>query len=160
MANKPFADRFWDRVSKGASDDCWLWTGRKNRQGYGDMMINKVRTKVHRVAYEIQIGPIPEGLYVLHNCPNGDNPSCCNGRHLWVGTQRDNIRDMMAKGRGVFQNQRGESNPYAKLTADKVRTIRLRAASGQSPTSLSREFGVSLNTITMVVSRGTWSHIA
>ncbi len=55
--------------------------------------------KAHRFAYELTRGPVPEGLHVLHDCPGGDNPACCNERHLWLGTNDDNVADKVAKGR-------------------------------------------------------------
>jgi hypothetical protein len=91
-------------LSKIKVDDngCWLWTGFKGNSGYGNFEINnnkkdgRVTMKVHRLSYEIFKGPIPEGMLVCHTC---DVRECCNPEHLWLGTQQQNIADMMAKGR-------------------------------------------------------------
>jgi hypothetical protein len=77
--------------------DCWEWTAAKNNIGYGMFRFSKelMRT-AHRVSYEINKGPIPHGMVVCHTC---DNPKCVNPDHLWVGTHKDNSRDMTSKGR-------------------------------------------------------------
>lgn len=88
------------------TDNCWNWTGRLDRDGYG--MVDGVLRKnygqrAHRVSYQIYKGDIPNGLVVLHSC---DNPSCCNPDHLSVGTQADNVKDAQMKGR-LKGNPRG-----------------------------------------------------
>jgi len=87
--------RFWAKVQKTAT--CWLWTGTRTRQGYGQFAVDKrTRASAHRMAYELTHGPIPEGLDVLHKC---DNPPCCNPEHLFLGTHQDNMIDAVHKGR-------------------------------------------------------------
>jgi hypothetical protein len=71
--------------------------------GYGMLGLGRrtdPKTAAHRVAWTVAVGPIPEGLNVLHHC---DNRPCCNPAHLWLGTQRDNLLDMVAKGRHGMQ---------------------------------------------------------
>lgn len=85
------------------SDDCWNWTGYKTEKGYGKFGINYRAHLAHRLSYEYFIEPIPKGLFVCHHC---DNPSCVNPFHLFVGTNRDNMIDMYAKGRGNPPNRK------------------------------------------------------
>ena len=89
--------RFWNKVDK--SGVCWLWTAAARRTGYGQFRVGAKMAHAHRVSWELERGPIPDGLYVLHNCPGGDNPSCVNPDHLWLGTHAENVADMVAKGR-------------------------------------------------------------
>ena len=76
---------------------CWLWLGSVKGGEYGQIRIHCVNMFAHRVSYEEYVGPIPEETQVLHRC---DTPSCINPSHLFLGTQRDNMEDMAAKGRG------------------------------------------------------------
>lgn len=88
-------ERFWGYVDKGG--DCWLWTAGCFKRGYGAFAYEGKRPGyAHRFSYELHHGPIPEGKLVMHKC---DNRKCVNPEHLKAGTQRDNIRDSMAKDR-------------------------------------------------------------
>ena len=96
---KPPAERYLERIDKHSSPHgCWLWTGAVG-DGYGEISINNWPVTVHRFSWEIHRGPIPEGMWVLHNCPGGDNRLCSNPDHLWLGNAQDNVDDMYAKGR-------------------------------------------------------------
>jgi hypothetical protein len=96
---KPKADpaaRFWAKVQRG--EGCWEWQGANNGKGYGCFGKEGSRPYyAHRFSWELHAGPIPDGLFVLHRC---DNRRCVNPEHLFLGTQGDNMRDMIAKGRG------------------------------------------------------------
>ncbi len=159
---KPVEQRFWRFVAKGANDECWLWTGAKADLGYGKFYLSRERKgeRAHRVAWEMLRGAIPIGLYVLHNCPGGDNPACVNPNHLFLGTKRDNSRDMVAKGRNVYRIRIGEANNKARLTSEAVRAIRSALVSGVSASSLARQFGVHHSTVQRVAAGRTWRHVA
>lgn len=73
MAKKPVEERFWAKVKK--SDQCWEWTASLHKFGYGWLTIDGRREVAHRVSYGLNVGPIPAGLHVLHEC---DNPKMCS----------------------------------------------------------------------------------
>jgi hypothetical protein len=114
------ADRFWSKVLK--TETCWLWQAQRNNKGYGCLAVyrsDKGRhwpTYAHRLSWTLTNGPIPDELNVLHRC---DTPACVNPDHLFLGTQCDNMRDCVNKGRMP------PSTSHAKLTEDQVRGIRI-----------------------------------
>lgn len=152
---------FWSKVAIGKPDECWNWLGYRMPRGQGQIRF-KGRTRLaHRVAYHIQHGEIATGLNVCHLC---DNPSCVNPAHLFLGTQKENIADMISKGRQRFSKKgesrcAGESNGCAKLTADAVRSIRTRAARGERQPSIARDFGITNKTVSKIVLRQRWRHV-
>jgi hypothetical protein len=100
---------FWERVQIGGLDQCWNWTGYREKQtGYGKVFFEKRLNSAHRYAYIVSRGPIPTGMLVCHRC---DNRLCQNPTHLFVGTIADNNRDMFAKGRGSKPPSSAKSTP-------------------------------------------------
>jgi hypothetical protein len=85
LAKRPFEKRFWSRVQK--TDTCWLWLGALHN-GYGGINVDGKRTPVHRAAYELLIGPIPEGLVIDHLCRVRN---CVNPVHLEPVTNAENV---------------------------------------------------------------------
>ncbi len=101
-------DRLYAKLPAGLTDDeCWLWPGAKS-DGYGCMKFQGKVLRVHRAMYEVHNGTIPDGLKILHSC---DNPPCCNPKHLSLGTQADNVKDMIAKKR----HRNGGTGPIAPI---------------------------------------------
>jgi len=158
----PLQERFWSKVAvcehgKTCRECCWPWTGATNKDGYG-ILYRTQKPKVtwyraHCVAYELFIGPIPEGLHVLHDCPGGDKPGCVNyNGHLWTGTQADNNADRDKKGRGGHLRRRGERNGRAKVTDIDVAEIRrLYAETGISQARLQTLYNISESQIYRIV---------
>ena len=147
-------ERLFTKIVQSPNPDaCWAWTGRvlPGPRGYGSLKVDGRETLAHRLMWELTNGPIPDGLCVCHRC---DNPPCCNPDHLFLGTKKDNTLDALEKGR-LF-NPKGEQNPNAKLTADRVREI--RSASG-TIRELATRYGVSPALIGFIRQRRAWRHI-
>lgn len=93
-------DRFADKITESANG-CWEWTGHIDRDGYG-LFTALGRMKAHRFSFLAFCGVIEPGYLVCHHC---DNRRCCNPAHLYAGTNRDNIDDMLARGRHNNQHK-------------------------------------------------------
>lgn len=156
--SRPLSERLWSRVDKRGPDECWLWNGYKDRQGYGRIGVAKHKIEgAHRVAWEVTFGPIPKGLCVCHDCPDGDNPSCCNPNHLWLGDNDQNIQDMVIKGR---QN-RGRKHRSAKIDENAVSEIRFtKETLPVTNAALAKAWGISSNQVAYILSRKNWRHVA
>lgn len=127
----------------GGPDACWPWTAKAKSQGYGVLSINGRQRRAHRVVYEIANGPIPKGLRVCHRC---DNPPCCNPRHLFAGTAKDNSLDMARK-------ERAGRN---KLTGEQVAAIR---ADPRTTKEIAPDYGVHWSNIASIKAGATWVHV-
>jgi hypothetical protein len=127
---------------------CLLWTDSVDTDGRGRAYVDGREQLAHRVAWKAARGPIPDGLKVCHTC---DIPSCINPNHLFLGTQLDNMRDKMAKGRHV--SHAGERHGRAKLTAEQVETVRV---STDAQRTLALRYGVSKSLISMIRSGQRW----
>lgn len=150
MKRPTLAERFWAKVRRGHG--CWLWQGSCfEPSGYGNLSHENRTLLAHRVAWVIENGPIPEGLWILHRC---DNPPCVRPSHLYAGTPKDNAQDKVRRGRW-----RGNQ----KLTELQVvmikLAVRLYPQRGTIRT-LAQECRVSHNAVADVARGKTWRSIA
>jgi hypothetical protein len=147
---------FWKRVEKAGPDDCWLWTGSKTNQGYGQMRAGGVVTYVHRISWVIANGDIPQdgesyhGTVIRHKC---DTRLCVNPKHLEPGTQSDNLWD--AADRDRIQRNR-EKPRNSKLDEKDVEEIR---KSNLSPLELALRYEVLPQTIWSIRTGRTWTSV-
>ena len=147
---------FQAKIKVDPDTGCHLWIAALNHCGYALFSRNRSSVLAHRFAYETFVGPIPDGLHVLHRC---DTPACVNIEHLFLGTHQDNMSDMAAKGRARPPKVRGERHGRATLTDEDVRAIRARWAAGEARKTLSRDYGVTTGNIHAIVNRLTWRHL-
>lgn len=151
---------FWSRVDKNGpihpvlKSRCWLWTGYKLKQGYGQFRSKKT----HRLAYVHTKGDIPDGMFVCHKC---DNPPCCNPDHLFLGTAQDNMTDKVNKGRqytGGGPPSPGEKNGNVVLNQEQVNKIKEMHASGKSTNGIIREMNltVSYSCVRRIITGKLW----
>ena len=161
---KTVAERFFAKVDKNGPvpahrpelGQCWIWTGYRETTSSGSrgmVTANSRRERSHRAAWRLAHGSIPDGLWVLHRC---DNPLCVRASHLFLGTAKTNVADMISKGRHCH----GSRVAWAKLDeADVIEIRRLRALGGRLAPIAAR-FGVSESLICMVCRRYHWKHVA
>lgn len=158
MARAPAgAVEFWAKVRKTPS--CWLWTGKKNAYGYGLVRRRTVSSnmiKAHRYSWELTRASPLKNLFVLHRC---DVRACVNPKHLFLGTQRDNAKDMWAKGRAKPTPSIGSKHGNAKLTEKSILQIRKSYKNGDSLAALGRKFNVTAENIAHIVHRRAWTHV-
>jgi hypothetical protein len=147
-AYKRYVDKFWVFVNKTNDNECWLWYGRKYKNGYGKFGISNKDYLAHRISYVIAHSNLPSHLKVCHDC---DNKLCVNPYHLFLGTQEDNIQDMLSKGRC---NPSKELNHYrCKLSNVSVVKIRELFSSGNYlQKELATMFKVNQNHISRIIS--------
>lgn len=145
-------------VIRNGDNECWGWKGcAPKNPGYGQFRYEGILEKAHRASWMIYFGDIPENVYVLHRC---DNRLCSNPKHLFLGTNADNMRDMISKGRNKCIGQKGEKNPMAKLTADKVKEIRQMLAKKISPKVIAKDFDISYGHVFGLKQNMTWKDLA
>ena len=141
--------RFWSRVVVGGPEDCWLWTGFTDKDGYGQYKTDLKVEYTHRYAYRLKNGEIPTDACVMHSC---DTPACCNPAHLSTGSQQDNITDKVNKTRQA----RGSQHGLTRFTEQDVRDIR---TSSLPQRVLAHKYGVSQATIWNVKHKIVWGHV-
>ena len=109
-------ERFWSKIDIKAPEDCWEFKGTL-RNGYGMFWYSGTYVQAHRFAWELHYNrKVPYGMLILHHC---DNPKCVNHRHLYCGTQQDNMKDRTVRGRAIctrWMAKQRRINEERKLT--------------------------------------------
>jgi len=145
--------RFVDLIIPGENpDDCWGWRGTLTDGKYPNFY-GEGQTRGHRYSYQYFKGKIPKGLLVCHSC---DTPSCCNPRHLFTGSYKDNMIDAKTKGRTLA----GEKNAMAKLTKAEVLNIKKLRKKGLMYREIQERFPVALSLLHRICNQQSWSHVA
>lgn len=158
--------KFWSRIDVKAETECWTWMCGKSRLGYGKMSIGKKCIRAHRFALVVSGVEIPENMCACHSC---DNPSCCNPKHLWVGSQSDNQKDRAAKGRSSRGERNpskthpelfcGENNHASMLTDEIVSELRKNPPIGLNMSTESLKYSISPEAFRSAIVGDTWKHV-
>ncbi len=131
---------------------CWQWIGATGRGGYGNLGFTlsikrhgfrvNLPVRAHVAAYQMLVGPIPDGHHVLHEC---DNPPCCNPAHLFTGTQVDNVRDAILKGR------QPDTRSLNFVDAEDIRSLYKPYDRRFGTRALGRLYGIPFQTVSLIV---------
>ena len=142
MKYRPLKERFNEKYKINAETGCWDWTAATINGTYGNIGgergPNHRMMLAHRVSYELNVGPIPDGKFVLHEC---DNMLCVNPDHLFVSDHQGNMTDMAQKGRARL------------LSSDQVKDAEYLVTRGRSQASIGKMFGVSRMTISLALKK-------
>lgn len=136
--------RFWKMVLKTGKapshipeiGQCWSWLGDTDNYGYGHIFVDGKMMKAHRFSWIIHFGAIPRIFHVCHHC---DNPPCVRPEHLFLGTDMDNMRDCIEKGRYVAP-PRHYGTRMNRETVDAVKKLRKEGASYET---IHKSLGIS-----------------
>lgn len=151
----PLEERFWSKVNK--TEYCWEWCGSTNSTGRGQIYYNGKSHLAHRISWFIHHGEMPH-LFVCHKCDNG---LCIRPDHLFLGTQTENMRDCVNKGRFVqnINPVRGANHCNAILDeAGVVKILRLRSE-GMLYREIAEIMGVKKGAIAQIMAGANWKHV-
>lgn len=157
---------------------CWIWTGMKNRKGYGLMKIGRRGFSCHRVSFEMHTRELSPGECALHTC---DRPSCVNPSHIYAGSNQDNVNDKMKRGRFVpfgpvpadrrargakngaytkpHRVRKGSNNGRSKLNERQIPAIRGLLIGGVSRKAIAKTYSVSEGLIDQIAQGKIWRHV-
>lgn len=140
-------ERFWAKVCR--TETCWLWTGSRMKHGYGHFRISQPRSMIysHRLSFMLHNDVDIRGRVVRHTC---DVPACVNPAHLVLGTQNDNVQDMIRRNRGA------KGTAVGKLLPAQVREIRARLQAGERQQDIAKDYNISRPAISVIKSRKVW----
>jgi len=142
-------------ILKNMDTKCWVWTGYRNEKGYAITYKNGKNRKAHRIIHEIINNVIiPDDMLLLHHC-DGGSIGCVNPDHTYIGTEEDNIKDMIERDRFV----KGADVINAKINDEIALDIRLSFDSGESRDSISKRHNISKDLVNQVISGESWKHV-
>jgi hypothetical protein len=151
MKRESDIDRFWAKIYC-MDNGCLEFMGSRSPKGYGSFHARgRNNFPAHRFAWVCKNGPVPKGMCVLHRC---DNPACCNVRHLFLGSNTDNVADKVNKSR------QAKGSKLGKVTDDIVRQIRARTKRHGMISETARELGLDASTVWSIYHGDTWRHVS
>jgi len=148
-------EKFHTRYKIDPSTQCWEWQSARDRRGYGRWRWQGKAILAHRFSAQQYIGSV-EGKVVCHKC---DNPCCVNPSHLFIGTQQDNVDDMVNKGRDGRGTNPAQGTQANKSNLTEQDVLNIRADTTTSHKDLAPQYNVTYHSIRHIRTRQTWTHI-
>lgn len=142
----PIEQRFWLKVNKGDINECWNWSGKKRKDGYGVVFYKGRETRAHRVIFFMQGLALTSSDVVMHKC---DNPACVNPTHLKIATQQENLKDMRQKKRNTFSLS-GIDHPNSKFNYKDIKEIK-KLSEVMSQIKIAKKYNCSQQTISKIL---------
>lgn len=149
--------RYWSKVRK--DDECWKWTDSLGGTGYGQFLIFNRKLLPHRISYILhKKSIIPEGLLACHIC---DNPSCVNPKHIFIGSQKDNLMDCSRKKRCSSGEHmpKGELSKWSKLKEKDVLDIFKLLNARVRQIDIAKKFNVTQSNVSEIKRGNSWKHL-
>lgn len=151
---------FWSKVQKQKGDKCWPWLAGP-KTGYGQFWTGLRSVHAHRYMLELMLNrKLKTEEHALHSC---DNPRCVNPKHIFLGTNIENIQDKVKKNRHKGwshpNSPKGENHPKAKLSNTDVTKIRRRINEGEILTRIAEDYKVTIQTISFIKRKITWKSV-
>jgi hypothetical protein len=160
--NKPLSNRvinkFLEHCMRGKEDECWIWTGPMHAtRGYGIFEVYGIEYKAHRVSFFYFNKRTEESeMDILHTC---DNRRCCNPKHLYEGSNLENMRDRRKRNPESYRQLLGSINPAAKITENDIPEIFKLKKAGYTQEQIAYKYDVVFSTIGKILRREMWSHV-
>lgn len=143
-------ERFWDKVDKGKSDECWEWEGATVPGGYGVISVYSEYTIATHVIWFFEEDEWPDKM-MLHHC---DNPSCVNPKHLYEGDYSDNMQDSISRGRAAIE----EEHPMAKIDMEEAKEIKSRLNNDEDVNSIADDYPITVYTVIAIRQGRCWKN--
>lgn len=144
-------ERFWATVRRGRPGECWEWRASKTTNGYGRLRVGGRQQQAHRVAFFLTNGRWPTPC-CCHSC---DNRACCNPAHLWEGTNAENTKDAVRKGRMAH----GSRSPRATLNEWNVIGVMAMSLMGATRKTIAAQFNIDPSGVYRILNRKLWHHL-
>lgn len=150
---KTYLERLYhSRVVIRDENQCYGWRGFSGPDGYARFFSNKKSKMAHVFSWEMNFGPVPDGMCVCHHC---DVRHCSNPLHLFIGTHKENSEDMVSKGRSA----KGSKVGNAKLSENQVEEIKKLLSNGVVCNYIAKQYNVNFSTIARIRDSKTWKHV-
>jgi hypothetical protein len=149
---------YFNQIRNKDSNICWIWPGPVNR--YGRFMVDYQEYAAHRISYLYHNNMIQSEFFILHKPFICKRKDCINPKHLYEGTQKDNLQDAVNMRTHDGFNRKGSKSPNAIINeAIAYKILFERDAFGFTQQYLANKYNISLTTVNLILNRKAWKHV-